>query len=148
MGEPAARGHRTRQNADECRAALLAWRPSNQHETFHSVFERFSPEPDGPLIAKDQLIAELKQKLATSEAVVKALKLGEKKLHGIRGSLLKKLADSEAVVAMLKSQETTESAREMAKLRAQLERAIDSKRFCPSCEDKDLFNSVANWQWT
>ena len=32
---------------------------------------------------------------------------------------------------------------EMATLRAQLKRAIDSKEFCPSCEDKDLYNSVA-----
>ena len=31
----------------------------------------------------------------------------------------------------------------MATLRAQLKRAIDSKKFCPSCEDKDLYYLVA-----
>ena len=67
-------------------------------ETFHSVFERFSADHDGPLVPKDQLIAELQQKLATSEAVVRALKLGERKWKETRGSLLKKLADSEATV--------------------------------------------------
>ena len=32
---------------------------------------------------------------------------------------------------------------EIAKLRAQLKTSVDSRQFCPSCQDKDLYDSVA-----